>query len=159
MARTTIRWLLLAAVSCAMIWFGILFRPPERERFTPPDDDILGGWYYKSTPARAIEGRLAQANERLRLLELRDSIVRAVAAKPATPLTLLLDPTLPPATRARLDSQLTRQWNALKVPPGHSVAVAVLLDTARKAHGFPRARRYAGGLPIDIFLPSAMTAG
>src|SRR5205823_2997566 len=55
--------------------------------------------------------------------------------------------------------QLNRQWSALRVTSSMSVTVAVLLDTAHNAHGLPRARRYAGGMPIDVFLPNATTAG
>jgi hypothetical protein len=153
MALTDARRLVLVAAACAMIWVGIIYRPiglgmlPPR-RIPPPRN-----------PVAIAAAALGRANDRWRLLELRDSIV-ALAPKAADGVpTIIIDPSLPADVRQRLDKAVSSQWKALVPQTALSVTLAIVVDTAQSPHGHIRPFHFAGSIPIDVFLPTTATHG
>lgn len=156
MALSGLRWLTAAAACCALVWFGTLFRLSD-QRTAPPDDGVRRSWTYRGSPAVVVEGRLAQVNDRLRTLEVRDSVLSVAKRSNDGALTLLVDPRIGEPMRQNMSAAVARQWTALGNPKGTRTIVALVIDTIRTPHGFPRTRGFMLGMPIDIFLPSAET--
>jgi len=162
MALTFPRWLAVAIVACGMIWFALFQHPPEPDRPEPNDDALLARSSNRGSPALVAEGRLAQANDRLRLLELRDSVGRVGDSRQDARFNVVIDAALSNGLREVLERSITRQWVALKIQASQNrppATIAVIVDTSRAPHGLPRIRRYAAGTPIEIFLPSEATRG
>ena len=158
MALSGLRWLALTVAACAIVWLGVLFRAAGGSA-QPSDDVVQRSWIYSGSPAAAVEGRVAQVNDRLRTLELRDSVLGVARRSNESSLTILVDPRLAPASRQNFTAALEREWTALQIPAGTHTIVALVMDTTRFPHGLPRTRGFTGGLPIDAFLPSAETGG
>jgi hypothetical protein len=159
MALTNSRWLILVIASLTVLWFGLLGKIPEKSRpETRGDSSRLGPWSAPTDSHRALDrpldGAIARTNDRLRLLEVRDSIVRLSRGDS---LELLIDPRLSDATRQKFEHELRKQWATLAVTPRVPITFAFVIDTARTPHGFPRPRLL--GLPVATFAPSPETGG
>jgi hypothetical protein len=156
MALTLPRWLLLAAAACATAWYGLVHHSPVRDApnegprrvYVPP----------APSPARVVENLVARTNDRLRLLRLRDSVVRRLSANPQ-PITFAVDPALSTTIRDAMEKAVRERWSALAISHGDPVVVAVVVDTLTSPGGLPRLRRYLFGIPIDVFLPGPETGG
>lgn len=158
MALTNKVWALLAAVGCAMIWLALLFHIDTGGGPQTDADDPLAGWHPARPSALAIaEGRVAAANDRLRTLEIRDSLVKLAGTHPGFFVTV--DSRLPAETGDRIRSLVEQHWTALGVPANRAVIVAVVGDTVVRPHELPRQEISPLAVPIDAFLPGANTGG
>jgi hypothetical protein len=153
MALTDVRRFVLVAIACALIWIGVIFRPvgiqivPARRVPPPPNATTVAA------------GQLAQANDRWRLLDLRDSIAKLAPKSAGRDATILIDQSLPNDIRRRLGAALASQWQTLVPRSGLPVAIAIVVDTVKSPHGHIRLHQFAGSTPIESFLPSAETGG
>lgn len=105
-----------------------------------------------------LAGRLSQTNDRLRLLEIRDSLLARYPANERRGLTVAIDSSIPAGLAASLQRLVRDKWDRLGIRSTMPVLVAVVLDSATTSHGFQR--RYAGPLtsPINVFLPRTSAA-
>jgi hypothetical protein len=158
MALTNKLWAVLAAAGCVLIWLALLFRFDASGGPKTDVDDPLAGWRPpKPSPLAIAERRVAAANDRLRLLEIRDSLVRLAGGRGAFFVTV--DSRLPAETHDRIAKLIQQHWGALAISGARPVVVAVVIDSAVKPHGLPIPDRYAYAVPINTFIPSANTNG
>lgn len=156
MAVTFWKWLTAAVVGCGIVWFGILYEPSfadhalgargESARAVPPQSAM-----------KLMAGALSQANDRLRMLELRDSVLSRHRI-PTSGLSITFDSSFNADTRTRIESGLRARWASLRAGDRVPVAIAFVTDSARSNHDLPRSRTFSS-VPIEIFLPSADTHG
>ncbi len=159
MALTNKGWVAAAIASCAIIWFALFFGHAAAVRTASEEQpDVLGAWQQsRQTPLGAAEGRLAQANDRLRMLEIRESVVRMAGNRDS--LSIILDPRILPDTRNRIEGALRREWTTLGIVPRRPVIIALVGDTVWHSRGLPRNPPPLFAAPIEISLPSANTGG
>ena len=145
MALNDVHRFVLVAIACALIWVGVIFRPvgtqitPARKASPPPN------------AASIAEGQLARANDRWRILELRDSIAKLAPKNAGDAATILIDQSLPKEIRQRLSAALSSQWKVLVPQSELPVAIAVVIDSVKEPHGHIRSRQFAGSTPIEVF--------
>lgn len=152
MALSLPRWILAASAGCLAVWLGL-----AHDKSNATLDRLWRGrplQFARPTAAEATGRVLAATNDRLRSLEIRDSVLAESRPTPATTLDVRIDDGIPASLRQQLDNGIRAKWNALGAPAGTSVVAAVVLDTARKVHGYPRhPESLRGGQPITVFLP------
>src|SRR5438477_5328480 len=97
-------WLAVAALSCALVWYGL----SDFRRKTPPPNDApwntLGEWSTMRRPSYPAERRLAEANDRAWVLTLRDSVLRQRVAPSSDSLSVVVDPDVASRTSYPIDS-------------------------------------------------------
>lgn len=152
MALKKLGWVAAAMVACTMIWYSALGHKP-----TPRPSRQLRESYAPSLPSPAsLAGRsVARINDRVRVLELRDSVLALSGSTGG--FSVEIGDGVDPFTRGRLDSLLRTAWMRLRISSPQRVIVAVVLDSAIRVNGLPRTREYFNTLPIETFLPSADT--
>ena len=144
------RWLAVLALGCLVVWIGLF-----RRHATPIAGD--SSLNLRIPPARRhlndVAGRLSQTNDRLRQLEIRDSLATSYAVHAAPGLTMAFDSSVPPRVASEVERLVRAKWERLGTRSNAPVLVALVLDSATTAHGFPR--RYANVFsnPISVFLP------
>jgi hypothetical protein len=145
MALTPSRWLAIALTGFFLAPVVILddveraeWRPTERDRLIERN--------------RVAQAHLRRAADKLRILQLRDSVVR-IATKPAAP-PFAIDASFDRGSRALIDSVVSRlrveRAMAAKVPAN----VFFVLDTVTEVRGQPRHFGFRGALAIDYVLPN-----
>lgn len=151
MALRRYRWLLAAACGCALLAAGLLRGRPNAKR-APADPDTRV-W---ASLAAHEQADLSQATDKLRLLELRDSILHRVAREQIalSGFVLLEDSALTDSLRSWVDRTARNGWSEFSSATKYPVVLAVILDTARTVQGLPR-QTARGGFSIDVFPPDA----
>ncbi len=140
MALTFRVWLAAAVCACALIWAGLSRHHFERKPTSNVPWNTLGSWDpSRVAPSVIAEGHLEEANDRLRLLQLRDSI-GVLAARRGAPFSVFVDPRFTAPAGASIDSLVLAQWRTLNVTPVVPVAVAVIDDDDFTPGGLPRRR-------------------
>lgn len=135
MALTLTRWVTIFVLACAAI---VIWQAPARSGGRPIDENpyYFGqqfGWPDAGT-------RLARANLRLRVLELRDSSMGLPVVRVARPgLTILTDGMIPDTIQRSVRSALTAAWARYQAGTRYPVVVAVVTDTSRQNGGLPMA--------------------
>jgi hypothetical protein len=152
MALSLPRWIVAASAGCFVVWFGLTH---DKSNLT-----LRRIWqgreFHVAMPTAAeLTGRaLAATNDRLRSLEIHDSVLAQKYRVPAPKLDVRIDAALPASLREQLDNGIRAKWSALGAPNGVSVVAVVVLDSSRKPHGYPRhAETLRGGQPIAVFPP------
>jgi hypothetical protein len=151
MALRRYRWLIAAASGCALLAVGLLRDRPHAKRAPADPDERV--W---ASLAAHEQADLSQATDKLRLLQLRDSILNRVARERPTRsgFVLLEDSALSDSLRSWVDRAARDGWNELAATTKYPVVLAVILDSARTVQGLPR-QTARGGFSIDVFPPVA----
>ncbi len=153
MALKLWRWLGMTVFACAIVWVGIVrgHAMPSVTASSPLDLHI--------PPARRhlneVAGRMSRTNDQVRQLEIRDSLIARYGAHAPPGLTIEIDSSVPPGVTTAMARLARGKWSRLGVHSSIPVIVAIVLDSATTAHGYPR--RYASPFlnPISVFLPRA----
>lgn len=153
MALTFWKWSAATAATCGLTWFWLLHDHKPEETVKPFVTATSGGGAASSP---AVSGEMNRTTERLRLLQLRDSIVR-ISPNPAEQFAVRIDPAYGPALSRAIETKLRERWSRTERGAKMPVVIAAVVDSATTVSGFPR--RKPGGLllPITTFLPSAAT--
>lgn len=157
MALTLKRFVLLVAAGCGLIWLGLLYRHHAQPANAA---DTAQSTSASDSPTRrllAVSKQLALTNDRVRLLEIRDSLLAIHAKQPSTGLRVMIDNTWPTTLAVALDTLARARWQQLGADSSVPMIVAFVLDSATNPHGLPRRPGGAFVTPIDVLLPS--TAG
>ena len=149
MALTFPRWMVAAVIGAAAVWLA-LFRAPHRSAApSAVQSDPFAG-----NAAADVAGRgMAQAADRLRLLQIRDSILRETAKTRAAGLTVLIGAEYDPIGHT-LDSLLRERWTTAAPSSQARVVVAAVLDSSSVVSGAVRPRVWSAP-SITAFLPNS----
>jgi hypothetical protein len=107
-----------------------------------------------ATPS--VSSEMNRALDRLRLLQLRDSLV-AATPKTANELTVSIDGRYGESTKRAIEAKLRERWSRLRAPAKVPVVIAAIVDSASTVEGFPRRKPSGMAPPITTFLPGAST--
>ena len=121
----TRHWLAGVGVGCAFIAASLL-PPPERIPEAPFTTESA-----EAIHAARIAGELRRVDDRLRVLEQRDAVAKAVRDRPAPPgqPALHVAGAVPPEVRAAVAEVVAEQWARLQPTSGIGLAVWVAMDT------------------------------
>ena len=109
-----------------------------------------------SEPAQAaalVGAEMTRSTDRLRLLQLRDSLTR-VAPNARDGLVVMIDRAYSDSTSRALDTLVHSRWQRAGAPSRVPVVIAAVLDSSSTVSGFPRRKQSSYNLPITTFLPS-----
>ncbi len=152
MALSLPRWIVAASAGCLAVWLGL-----AHDKSNPTLDRLWRGrqlQFVMPSPAEVSGRVLSATNDRLRSLEIHDSVLAQSHTPQGTMLDVRIDAAIPASLRQQLDNGIRAKWTALGAPGGVSVVTAVVLDSNRKPHGYPRhPESIRGGQPISVFLP------
>jgi hypothetical protein len=154
MALTTWKWSIGLATACALVWFWLFQGQHPGDAVQPFAPSALPAGAATSPPVSADMNR---ATERLRLLQIRDSLV-SVASKSSDGLTVMIAPGYGAPLQRALETKLRDRWSRLRTPAKLPVVIAAVIDSASTVAGFPRRKPSVALLPITTFLPGAATA-
>jgi len=154
MALSLPRWIVAASAGCLAVWLGL-----AHDKSNPTLDRLWRGrqlQFAVPTPAEATGRVLSATNDRLRSLEIRDSVLAQPHTPQVTTFDVRIDAAIPATLRQQLDNGIRAKWSALGAPGGVPVVAAVVLDSSRRVHGYPRhPESIRGGQPITVFPPRA----
>ena len=160
MALTVQRWLLVAVLACATLAVWLLPATDGGEAAA------LHAASASPQPSRALfvdwwdlNFRLRETNDRLRALELRDSILarNAGGRAQAGSLTVLLDRRFSDSIRAGIEQAIVKRATGLRLTGKTSIIVAIVADTDRTPHGLPRYTQ--GVVSKEVFVPDGDGSG
>jgi len=157
MALTFWKWLAVGVVGCSAVWMGVLHQPSFADHAVGAREQPAKVAFAPSA-TKLITSALAQTNDRLRLLELRDSVMAKRPLATSNGLSITFDSSFGADTRSRVESALRGRWKSLGAGDRVPVAIALVTDSGRSNHDLPRSRTFSS-VPIEVFLPSAATRG
>lgn len=152
MALTLRRFALAGAVCCGLVWVGLFYQ----RRARAANERAAAGAVSVTPEAKRlglVSNTLAKTNDRLRLLEIRDSVLAIYEKHPAGGLRILADSTLPAAVTGSMSNLIRARWQQLHIAASVPVVVVFVLDSATNPHALPRRYGAAFVNPIDVFLP------
>ncbi|HVX40474.1 MAG TPA: hypothetical protein VHB25_12960 [Gemmatimonadaceae bacterium] len=145
------RWIGLLALGCLIVWLWVFHGHPAAPIDTSSQIDL------RIPAARRhlneVARRLSQTNDRLRQLEIRDSLAARYGSHASPGLTVAIDNSVPPRISAEFERLVRAKWDRLGIHSSAPVLIAVVLDSATTAHGFPRRYMNVSSNPISVFLP------
>ena len=151
MALNMWKWLAAFAAGCGLLWLW-MFREHSGVGAIRPRAVDKG-----LQPAVTIGSEMNRATDRLRLLQIRDSLVRA-ASNASGELTVMIDAAYGDSMSRVLKTLVRDRWNRAGAPSKVPVVIAAVVDSASTVSGLPRRNPSSYNLPITTFLPSAATA-
>jgi hypothetical protein len=152
MALNMWKWLTAFAVGCCLLWVWMFRKGSELEAVQPRSTTS------DSIHIAALAGaEMNRATDRLRLLQIRDSLTRAVS-NGSNGLVVLIDRGYGDSTTQALQTLVRDRWKRAGAPSKVPVVIAAVLDSSSTVSGFPRRKLSSYNLPITTFLPSAETA-
>ncbi|HVZ77032.1 MAG TPA: hypothetical protein VG818_03525 [Gemmatimonadaceae bacterium] len=141
MALTMSRWVVIACLACAAI---AAWKLPAR------DEDVVAHMHFggmvQLTDGRTVRAgspdagaRIRSDNTKLRLLALRDSIMRAGAATSTSDheLEVVHSTAIPDSIATKFAAATRGQWSRLGAGGHHPVTVALVFDSLRAFNGLP----------------------
>jgi hypothetical protein len=153
MALTLPRWLVAALAGCVVVWLAVL-RPngvPAAARNSTN----------AATPSSAADEQagaaMIQAADRLRLLQIRDSVLRQTAPPSERSLTVFIGSALGPLAHD-LDSLIRDRWRASRPGDGFPTVIAAVLDSSTIVGGGLRPKP-SNSTSITTFLPDSTVEG
>ena len=147
MAMTLGRWISAVLISCTIVGAALLRAPKAKTGETPSWWLPMAGEQLWRT---STKNELRIANERLRTIELRDSIVPTLATtRYEKGLTVIVDSRLSEIVRRDLAEIVRQQWASIRAKAETHTAVVLLLDTQKVLHGYPRSS-IGGMIAVDV---------
>lgn len=145
MALTPRRWIALVLTGFFLTPVVVL-RDQEHREWRPSERDRL------SERNRVAQMHVMDAAQQLRVLQLRDSVVRIASRQGGQP--LFVDDAFDPASRALIDSIGIRLRDSRSFAARLPTSVFFILDTASEVRGQPRRSGFMGALALDYVLPT-----
>lgn len=151
MALTLPRWILAAAAGTAAVWLGLFHVRASRSS----SNQNLPAASTPSTVSAQAGAAMTTAADRLRLLEIRDSILREPIASQARTPVVVVSPAYG-GLAGQLDSLVRSRWAAAGVQGASRVIIAAVLDSATAIHGAVRPKWWSA-TSITAFMPDSGT--
>lgn len=150
MAMTLPRWIVATALGAAAVWLFLFHTRAARTAQPAPSVEAQ----VSSSSAALAGAAMTRATDRLRLLQIRDSILRDPATRvPGSPV-VLISAAYEPAIAHQLDSLIRERWTAAGAGGGARTVIAAVVDTATVVAGGLRPRT-ANATSITAFLPDS----
>ncbi len=150
MALTFRRWIAFATIGAAMVWLALF-----HVRATRSTARATGTDWYGDTSAATLAGRaMTQAADRLRLLQIRDSVMRDPRVRRSDALTVLVSEAYGAEVGPRLDSLVRERWIQAGSPAAVRTVVAAVLDSSTIVAGGVRPKA-TSGTSIVVFVPDS----
>jgi hypothetical protein len=149
MALTFPRWVIAMAMGAALLWLGFFHTraaPKPRER---PEPEITAA----DAAARA-GAAMTRAADRLRLLQIRDSIMQLPASRANGAPTVLISASYDATIARQLDALIRQRWSAAGAGQGTRTIIAAVIDTSTAVSTGLRPR-LANLTSIAAFLPDS----
>lgn len=126
MALTFSRWIVATALGAAAVWVGLFHTRAART----PASEIAPPSFSTGTVATQAGAAMTRAADRLRLLEIRDSVLRQPTTHASGSLTVSISAAYGSEITRQLDSLIRERWSAAGVAPGTRTVIAAVIDTA-----------------------------
>jgi hypothetical protein len=151
MALTNSRWIALALLGFVLAPV-LVFRPADERRYRPTTRDQL-----QARAGRAV-ARARDAAERLRIMQLADSLKATMSGAPANTHRVMFDHSLDTTTRRLLADLAHDATRNRSTQPRVATDIAFVVDTLRTFGGSTR-RGFGGAMATVYLLPQPSTAG
>lgn len=156
MALTISKWTGATALACAVVWAWLFHTRSQRAAVEPfpVQSAIVTG----AATSPAVSSELNRAIDRLRLLQIRDSIA-ALASKSGDDLTVLVDAGYGPSLARAIEVKMHQRWDRVPRRGGVPVVVAAVVDSSSTVLGYQRRKPTTVAPPMSTFLPTSETGG
>jgi hypothetical protein len=149
MALTFPRWVIAVAAGAALLWLGLFHTRVAQRPAARSESEVT-----TTTAASRVGAAMTRAADRLRLLEIRDSIMRLPGAHTDGIPTVLISEAYDAPIARQLDSLIRKRWSTAGAGQGTRTIIAAVIDTSTVVSRGMRPR-LSIATSIAAFLPDS----